>query len=171
MVSKDKITKVSESYFIGDIVDLANCKKKHLEKAKQIRWELATRSLGWVDGNHERIDLNNTVLMIHNSVIAVIAVHGDFEAWGDKKAIAYRSKKHGAGWFKRNLWVRSLKVFEKFGKHKPKQKMINNLIKKAKDFEASVIICGHTHPKKTYDEVHDGVRVIVLKRGLNEVDI
>lgn len=164
---KIPITNVSESIFIGDVVDLANVKKKEHKQAMKVYDHLKSDSKGWIDGNHERLSTTDEVIQIDN----IMLVHGDFAEWGDKRAIKYRSKKHTAGWFKRNLWVRALKNFEKLVKHKPKQKMIDRLVSQAKFRYCTTIICGHRHPRTTYDKMHDGVRVVVLKRGLSVVEV
>lgn len=164
---KIPITDLEKSIFIGDNVDLANCKKKDHDRAIKMYYHLRHNALHLIDGNHERMAQNNAVVKSDH----VMLVHGDFEAWGDKRAIKYRSKSHCAGWFKRNLWVRALKNFEKIGKHKPSKKMINNLVAHAKFRNCTTIICGHAHPKETYDKLHDGIRVIVLKRGLTEIEV
>jgi len=161
------INKIEKSYFIGDIVDLANVKKKDYKNAMLNYSHLKPNSKGWIDGNHERVSITNDVIRIENTLL----VHGDFEAWGDKRAIKYRSKKHTAGWFKRNIWVRALKNFEKLVKHVPKKKMIDRLVSHAKFRNCDTIICGHRHPRTTYDKMNEGVRVVVLKRGLSEIDV
>lgn len=170
---KIPITDLEKSIFIGDNVDLANCKKKDHERAMITYNHLKIHSKHWIDGNHERMRENNDYIKMYENknMDHIMLVHGDFEAWGIDRAQKYRLKKHCAGWFKRNLWVRALKNFEKIGKHKPSKKMIKNLVAHAKFLNCKTIICGHKHPKDTYDYMHDGVRVIVLKRGLTEIDV
>ena len=167
MDSTIPINKVDESIFIGDVVDFANCKKSDHDRAMRIYYHLRENALLWIDGNHSRMSINNDIIKIGE----VMLVHGDTEAWGEKRAIKYRSKPHCAGWFKRNLWVRALKNFEKIGKNKPSKKMIKNLVAHAKFRNCNTIICGHTHPRDTYDRINNGVRVIVLKRGLTEIEV
>ena len=162
-----KITNVSDSYFIGDNVDLVNVRKKDYQNALKTNQYFMDNAKGYIPGNHEAISLVNQIIKIGN----VMLVHGDAEAWSKKRAINYRSKKHCAGWLKRNIWVRALKNFEKIGKHKPSKKMIDNLVSHARLRDCTTIIAGHKHPRETYDKLHDGVRVIVLKRGLTEIEV
>ena len=168
MQSKDKIVNANKSYFLGDVVDLVNCKKKDYSNAMLAYESLKRNALGFIPGNHEAMSKFNDFIKVDNRILLV---HGDFEAWSDKRARKYRSKKHCAGWFKRNLWVKSLMLFEKIGKHKPSKKMINNLVNHAHFRDCATIIAGHKHPKETYDKVHESVRVIVLKRGYSEIEV
>lgn len=166
-----QIKDVENSYFIGDIVDLANCKKEDIAKCMTMRNAMKVNSKGWIDGNHERISLSNDNIHLTRVLTRVVMVHGDFEAWGDERAVKYRSKSHGAGFLKRQLWTRALKFFEDIWPVKVSKKMITNLHATAVNHSSDIIIAGHVHPSQRFDKVIDGVRIIVLKRGHNIVEI
>jgi UDP-2,3-diacylglucosamine pyrophosphatase LpxH len=167
MYDNTKLNDVEESYFIGDVIDFANCKKDELGKAQITYSALKHRAKGWVDGNHEATSVNNEIIIVANTLM----VHGDFESWGEKKAMKYRTKSHGAGFFKRQMWVKALRGFEKMYSPKPSKKMLKRMLEMAKKHKVKTVICGHLHPHKTYDRVFGGVRMIVLKRGYNEIEV
>ena len=163
------VIKPEGAYLIGDNVDMTNCHKKDIQKALKTRASLQERALGYIDGNHEAYSKGNNHIWVRG--YTYMMVHGDFEAWGAKRATKYRNKSHGAGWIKRQIWVRLLKFFESIWPVKPSKKMINNMVALAEKKGATVIIAGHKHPRKTYNKVHKNIRIIVLKRGYNEVHL
>lgn len=156
-------------YLLGDIVDLANCKKKEVDKAyleyKKLKDIYGRRFLC---GNHERISVTNDLISPKDGVILA---HGDFESWGHEKAFEYRSKPHGAGAFKRKFVVGMVEAFEKSVGRDLDQKFIEAAVKLAKDYGCHTYIAGHLHPKEMIDIIADGIRIIIVPRGKTEVEI
>lgn len=164
-----------DEYLLGDIVDLANCTIGDVPKYKRRRLELKAAynqdKLRYIDGNHCRIILHDQCIRLFDRYgKLVVMYHGDYISWGAEKSLSYRSKKLGASFFKRQILVRAIEQFEEtIGRRLTDVKL--DMVKKAKADGASTIIIGHCHPKETIDEVIQGVRIIILKRGRSEVDL
>ena len=80
-------------------------------------------------------------------------------------------KKMGAGFLKRSFsWVFN-KFRDAFGGFKISDSDIKKIVDYAKQKNCQVSIGGHKHPKEIYDKKHNGVRVIILPRGISEIYI
>lgn len=159
-----------DCYYIGDNVDLSNCPKKLIPQAEALDKEMRERSPGrYVSGNHERDTKGPFHIVVNNDVLLT---HGDIPLWGLEKAMEYRSKKKGKSKWKRFLKNLIWKKAKPNGKPtKLSKKQIERCVALANDFKCKTIIMGHRHPGVTYDKVHEGIRVIVLTRGYNELEL
>ncbi len=152
----------------GDIIDGANCKKSEVAKAKELIRILKDRhGDNYIFGNHERQGTPSpNYLKIGNAVIA----HGDLEANQDKW-IDYRLKPMGASFFKRGIIVNAIEAAEKVINRKLKEDFLKNASKVAKSLSASIYICGHFHVDEVVSQDYDGIRIVTLPRGRNEIEI
>ena len=155
---------------IGDNLDFAGCKKKdvaHLAAVYEDINKIRSSKFKHIDGNHERMDTVNNYIFHEDVVFA----HGDFEKWGYEKAMNYRTKSHGASAFKRSVIIPTIEFAEKFGVNRATKKFKEAASKLAKELGCHTYVCGHIHPKKRLDFIYDGIRIIVLPRGVNELFI
>ena len=148
-------------HLIGDIVDMANCKKSEVSFYREIHDRLKARhGKRFIRGNHERMTILNEIIIGDTWV----AAHGDMEA-NPEHWIKYRSKSHGAGFFKRNLVVPFIKEVEDVIERKPKLEFLERASKLAKLHGKQNYICGHFHPEKLIREFYDGVNIYIIPRG------
>jgi hypothetical protein len=157
---------------IGDNIDLANCHKRDLSKhnaayASLFGYDKRSDKYFKIDGNHERMKTGFQYTTSND----VCFTHGDFEKWGKKKAIKYRSKKRGASAFKRKFIVPLIEWAEKFGVNRATKKFKRRAVKVAKSLGCHTYVCGHIHPKEKLDFNYDGVRIIVMPRGRSELEL
>lgn len=160
-------------YYLGDIFDLKNCRK---DMVPFVREELRTsrfKARYYVSGNHDPLEsgYDPDVMFIITNGKPVIFSHGDEVSWGREKARGFRRKSNGASVFHRNIVVPIISWYERTIGRTPSKADIQRAVSMAKAREATTHIMGHYHPKETYDQVHDGVRIVILKRGRNEVEI
>jgi len=159
-------------YLLGDIVDMANVSAKDLETAKAVLYKLmADFGPNFIPGNHERLTAINETRIIQTENGKIILAHGDFESWGEDKAMAYRRRPWGAKWFKRNILVRAIDDYEHHFKRNFSIDFRNRAGALALRNGCGTYICGHLHPKEMIDIVHNGIRLIVLKRGKTVLDL
>ena len=154
-------------YYIGDNLDLINCKKKDVPKLQarlnELRAQYGDR---FITGNHEA-QRDRDRLVIIKPGIAVM--HGDLIFWGIEKSERYRMKDHGAGFLKRALWVNALEAVEAGYDRKISETDLIRFDAICKQYGVHTIIVGHLHPGSTIDIKRGGNRLIALKRGVNQV--
>lgn len=154
---------------LGDNFDFANMLEEEIEAHMRFfKHCLMKRGFLHLNGNHERISRSNDVILPCENVVMA---HGDFEFWGDEKALAYRSKQKGASNFKRKFIIPMIESYEEDRTPKLKKDFLKRAVLLAKSKGCHTYICGHKHPTETIDIVHDGIRIVVLKRGFSEVNI
>lgn len=157
-------------YLGGDIIDLANCTTKATGSFREYYMKLKNKyGPRYIDGNHERTSKTNDFIILQGTYHKAILVHGDFESWGKDKAVAYRSKPHGAGAFKRNIIVKAIEIFEANWKRNISTEFYSACVLKAKAMGCDYVICGHMHPPENIVKTIEGVTVIVCKRGKTEL--
>ncbi len=150
----------------GDIVDLASCKKKEVGKAKNYIEKLrGIYGLRYVSGNHELDFWNKSY-----SKDGVVFTHGDYIFWGKEKADKFRSKAPGAGWLKRHIGIPIVNAV------RPKQaeltvEEIHLCISEMKIYCDNTIVLGHKHFDKIIDIKVNKHRIIVLPRGVHEIEV
>jgi len=166
MISKDCI-------YLGDIIDLKNCKKEFIQAAKDAIISLERQlERRYVHGNHELTPFQDIYI-----ADGVLFTHGDFQIWGQKRAQAFRSKKPGSGSVKR--WLsKALNVGrEALTTGELKEKHIKSLMSFAKSYNCHTIVIGHRHPKElidnTYTNAKNGekIRIIVVPRGISTIRV
>jgi predicted phosphodiesterase len=149
------------TYLTGDIIDLARCEKNELDKYMKLATELheGTCKGRYLSGNHEGWHIPTNDIIIGN----VLLTHGDLAVdsakWSD-----YRNKElgRGSGFFQ---WV----IDKRYGHISKDEARL--LAEYSKSRHCNVCISGHVHPKKIFDEMVDGVRVIVLPRGVTTLEV
>jgi hypothetical protein len=90
--------------------------------------------------------------------------HGDTVLWG-AYSFDFRNQQpaKGVGFLKR-LW-------QKYYIGKVGKRDVRKLLEAAKAHDATTIVCGHIHPREVFDKTYDGIRVIVVPRGITQIDI
>jgi UDP-2,3-diacylglucosamine pyrophosphatase LpxH len=155
------------TFFLGDIIDLANCKKSEIKKYQDVYLQLKRKhGENIIPGNHERSGISEHVIKRPNFV----AVHGDLQA-NLKRWTEYRSKPHGAGFLKRTFLVPFIREAEMIVERKPKSDFLDRAADFSLAFGMNTYICGHFHPKNKIEIMHKGVRIIILPRGITKLDL
>jgi len=153
---------------LGDIVDLANCENKMVEYYNNLRHQfIRIHKDNYIDGNHERIYSFTNNFVIKNNIIFA---HGDLEA-NFEKWVKYRQKSHGAGWFKRKFIIPFIREAEEIINRKPKEEFLLGAWNLAKLSKCTTYVCGHFHPKEKIDIFYRGVRIIIVPRGMTELEL
>lgn len=156
-------------YFLGDNFDRANCKHSDLERLNRLKVQVESwlKDGHHIDGNHELEDLLNTPIIIGK----VCMVHGDFESWGAERALRYRTKPAGSSMIKL-LFTKTWNAFyDQFFNSKIKKDFLERSALTAKKHNCTTLIVAHKHPKSLMKTEFDGVKIIVLPRGRNIIDI
>lgn len=163
---KDSIEKTKNTILIGDIVEGANCKKKDIPLVEKTIKEL-TEKFGekYIYGNHEREGIKNN----HYIENGIYFTHGDLESNYDKW-MEYRFKPKGAGWFKRNIWSKIVNEFDELDRE-PKTDFLIAASNVAKKNGCKTYVAGHFHPKKLIDVTYNGVRIVIVPRGLTVINL
>lgn len=158
-------------WVLGDVFDLTNCKKKDVKKIQeQLDHFRKLYGRRFITGNHEAQKDSDQFQWIDQSR-GIAAMHGDFIFWGQEKSLKYRFKDHGAGFLKRLLWVNAVEAIEKGYDRQVNGDDLKRFSGYCKASEIKVLIVGHMHPKKTIKIYHDGLVLIVLKRGTTMLDL
>lgn len=153
--------------FLGDIFDLANCKKDEVPQCYRIaKTFIDNHPRRFVLGNHERMGAPVTMQFV--VIDDTVFTHGDLEANPDKWK-DYRLKPHGASKFKRTFVVPFIEEAEKIIDRKPKEDFLKRAAKLAKDVGATRYVCGHFHPEKQIDVVFDGIQITILPKGVTQI--
>jgi len=161
--------------YLGDNVDRTRAKKKRLpacDRAIDIirRADGPYRVRVW--GNHELLGAEGPLsIAIEVNGKRIILDHSDRWFWGHGRALEYRHKKPGSGWFMRNIWSRGIEELREVFPGVPDQEFIDAVVDYSKYWQAQMFIGGHKHPREMFDEEHDGVRVIVVKRGVTVLNL
>jgi predicted phosphodiesterase len=152
---------------LGDIVDLANCKKSETALYFKMLQDLTDEHRGnYIYGNHERMVPTDMYILGET----FIAVHGDLQA-NPVKWKKYRSEPWGAGFFKRKFIIPFIHEAEEIIDRKPKADFLERAWEVARYHQKQIFICGHFHPDKTIDMMYKGIRIIIVPRGYTELDI
>lgn len=160
---------------LGDNFDLANCKNSELKECEKKYYAYYDNRSFFdhtVNGNHERYESvheENLRRIILQS--GVMLTHGDFEFWGASKALKYRRKPRGASFLKRGVVVKGIEWLEKNFESKIDNEFLERAYQKCHEFGCHTYICGHKHPDETVTIEYKGCKIIVLKRGVNCLEV
>lgn len=160
-------------FFMGDIVDRANCEKsKTAEATETMKYLESKHGSHFIFGNHERNSINGNQYYLHEAESGARAIfaHGDLEA-NFEKWTEYRDKKIGAGFLKRKFLVPFIREAEEIIDRKPKKEFLENVKALCAKNWASIYICGHFHVKEIMEFDHEGIRIVMLPRGKSELII
>lgn len=157
----------------GDIIDMANVPKKEVQNWKYrletIAAMCASHGAVFIRGNHS---LNQVEAPDWAIIDGVFFTHGDMFnlLWDEQKSKEYRAKKPGAGFLKRAITplydnLRHLKPW------KPSERFYKAVDKIIDAHKPKAIVLGHTHPPSNIDFMYKGVRILILKRGIQEINI
>ena len=155
-------------YYIGDNLDLINCKKKDVPKVQELIDFLREKyGKRFITGNHEaQRDMDKLIIIKPG----VAVMHGDLIFWGADKSERYRRKDHGAGFLKRGLWVNALESLEAGYDRKISKEDLIRFDYLCEKYSVHTIIVGHLHPEKTITTISpQGNKLIALKRGVNDL--
>jgi hypothetical protein len=158
-------------FYIGDVVDLANCRPEDKHSAVET-WVDLKRKAGdnWIDGNHERMTVEQECIIVKMPGLRrAVLDHGDYTSWGVEKAAAYRSKPKTAGWFKRTFIVNTIETYEKSIGRTMSDSFANEAAKLALTLGCTIYIGGHLHPTELVKRQVGSVTVIALPRGKNTI--
>ena len=165
----------ANTYLIGDNTDMKNCKKSDVVAAQATRTMLKLMLPGhYLPGNHslEPICLSPPELeTVTIQVGTTLLMHGDILFWGYEKAQAWRTgHAPGASWFMRLMsqWLDEIRMVAPVHYNDDFYARCHEY---ADQHGCKTIIMGHHHPKVRLDTVHNGLRVVCLMRGRNEVEI
>lgn len=152
---------------LGDIVDLANCKKDTVQYYRELHDELiGIHGYQYIRGNHERLVIQNEIITRNG----VLFAHGDLEANPERWA-KYRKKSHGAGWFKRKFIVPFIREAEEIIDRKPKQDFLDRAAGLATVNYCHTYVCGHFHVDEVTIVNHKNIKIVLLPRGKTEIEL
>lgn len=155
--------------YIGDNVDMRNCKRDDLPQARVLLSDCVRLSKQFVPGNHE---LNQIKMSDFYVVNGVLFTHGDYLFWTQDKANKFRASAPGAGFFRRDFIVEPLNLLREIINAKVSDYFLDQVNFYAARFFCNTVVCGHKHPKETMTGTTSaGIKYIVLKRGLNTVEV
>jgi metallophosphoesterase superfamily enzyme len=154
----------------GDIVDYQNCKyhliSQHLDLIKALKRQYGDK---YILGNHE---LESVHCRGFYKQDRVLFRHGDHEFWGEEKRDKYMTHANpGAGWVKRNLVARQFDWLRRLWTARYSNKFKERAYSSAMNENCHTIVFGHKHPRIKADFMYRGVRIIVLPRGRNIIDV
>ena len=165
----ENITLPSEAILTGDIVDLKNCHYKDLQSATNYYRKLKEiYGERYLNGNHEcQKDADKPYI-----INGIGFIHGDSIAYGYVESQNVRSKKIGAGiierWFKKKFSQgRRLTDFTESDLNK----YVVELRRFFYAYKVHTLVMGHIHPNKLIDAKLPFGRVIVVPRGITEIEI
>lgn len=160
-----------DCFYLGDNIDLSHALKadipkllldlKHFARIFEGRFVRGNHELNAVDGP-DWLKVGNTLL-----------THGDFIFWPKKYAMHYRMKRpKGTHWLRRWLSLSGLDFLRHF---LPEARLSRRLLRKmalmASKHKCSMVVTAHRHPKNVIRAEYNGIKVIVLPPGRNEVEI
>jgi len=159
--TKEQVIK-ENALFLGDIVEGKNAESKDCSAMKAFYTNLRTIAAGVIVlGNHD-----GSMIGVDNIIIdkRILITHGDRFLWDRKKSDKFRDEKQcqGSGMIQKALAGRKGNI----SKSEAKQAAAY-----AKAFGMKIIMFGHVHVEKTFDQVVDGVRVISFPRGKSTITL
>ena len=163
-------------FYIGDIVDLKNCKKKDLKIAERLLKEITQKAgENYVPGNHE-LTYGNKKFIVYKDILLT---HGDYFCWKEKRVEKWRGGKKKPGKISIiHLFFRFKNLFARPRGGKLSQKELSKIYNLANSpsYNCKTVIIGHKHPNKIleydYKEKNGiSIKVYVIPRGRNIIPI
>lgn len=165
-VSLDELFKCD--YLIGDIVDLKNTKEKSLNKALNVFKTLKDHfKARYITGNHE-CQKDKDIGVIYNGCLLI---HGDRFFNGSTLSTQSRMHTLGAGMWKRlgkKLFSKARKFYDL---HELTDEVLVRIDQEAVEFGVTKVICGHKHPKGIQVIDRSWGKLIILPRGISEIEL
>ncbi|HEY9705659.1 MAG TPA: metallophosphoesterase family protein [Allocoleopsis sp.] len=156
----------SNTILLGDIIDMACCHKKIVNDLRQYQLMLLNKfNDRYVSGNH--CLLTSNLKYIENGILFT---HGDLISNFDKWWL-YRLKTAGAGKLKL-LWVSLVDNMDWLKENMiPKESVFKRAADVAKNHDCHTIVMGHFHPSKVITRQFGDVKIIIVPKGLTELDL
>ena len=169
---KDMFSPQDNYVYLGDNIDLANCSRSDINKAKN-DIEILKKAYGprFCSGNHCLSNIAEKFIGKAKDDSLILFEHGDISLWGSKRSFKYRSKNPGAGWFKRTFLVRITHFLRQFTVNRLNKKAKERIYNICKVWHCDTYVCGHKHPKELMDIRYKDIRIIVVPRGVTEIDV
>ena len=153
--------------FLGDIIDAANCKKSEVGFADDLMNVLMKRHRkNYISGNHSRLGMSGSIM----TQDGVVFTHGDLQA-NYKKWSKYRSEPWGAGEFKRRFIIPFIREAELIINRKPSEDFLKAASDVARMFCCHTYVCGHFHHKELINISYNGIRIVIVPRGITNIDL
>lgn len=155
-------------YLLGDIIDVGNCHRSEIvnvvEQARRLKDWYGER---YIAGNHERgVTGSQSYLQVRDTLLA----HGDIEWWGIEKSKANKNSYRGLG----PLEYKSRAILDDM-RHWRQPSFSNEFLERVSEVcyktGTTQYICGHKHPREKMQTEYKGIRIQVLPRGRNTVEV
>lgn len=154
----------------GDIIDLKNCDKTQVPNAMTCILALKKERCIYIGGNHE-LNFGNLALefLYGNTYLNHSHLLSNFKRYIEWD---YRKMDPGASTFKRKIVTPAIDSLRHLMEPRPNSELIANIksIKKSNPKIKNVIL-GHAHPTKTIEFDVEGVKCLILPRGVNDLTI
>lgn len=153
---------------LGDVVDLKNAPKEMVPEAlaagEALRKSVLEVGGVFTRGNHELNLLEGPDAV---TVSDVYFTHGDREFWGEARAAAFRREHPGSGWARRTRarLIDALRHTTERGINERFRRHVRALT------GVRAVVAGHRHPTVRLEGAIDGVRYLVLPRGIHDLDV
>jgi predicted phosphodiesterase len=158
-------------YQLGDNVDLKNAHKSKVEEAKQAMRYLSELSPS-VSCNHGLSFIPLPAFIMLNDG-QIFLTHGHLYTNYEKYSKwTIEHKKPGAGFLKRKILTPIVDKLRRFKEVKPNSELVGHVERLKKAYpNLKYFVMGHSHAlsQKTY--MIAGVRVIMLPRGINDLEL
>lgn len=150
-----------DTILLGDIVDRKNALHSQVKLADERMFKLLDLHPGrYLTGNHECYFQHTTLIED-----GILFTHGDIPYYGDKWRMI-RLHSTGCGRFLRFFkWIGS--KYRTIFPYKPSDKHLTLLSNMARGFNCHTIVIGHKHPKEILTYVHNGVKCVLVPRGIS----
>lgn len=156
--------------YLGDNIDLKNVRRKELDKAlKDLEYLklLVDRKLGdFVMGNHDPMK----GVQDHFIKDKIYFGHGCKEFWPLEKYQKFCEKPNGAGFLKRKIAVHLIDDFIGWVNPGP-NKLFTEFMNKLDPNKIRLVVTGHRHPKETLTGEINGIRYMILSRGIHDLEL
>jgi len=158
-------------YLLGDLIDYKNCRKQDVGKAKDAIHELNLMT-NYILGNHELVYLNKpNFLLIEND--QVFLTHGHLYT-NFKKYSKWNSqfKEPGAGFLKRHIVSPIIDSMRRFLAVRPNDELKGHIQRLKSAYpNLRYFVMGHSHILKTTVFNVAGVKLVMLQRGVNDLEL
>lgn len=158
--------------YLGDNIDLKNVKKKLVDKAigdlEYIKKLVAYKLGDFIMGNHDP----DPPPFTHDNFIkdGIYFGHGCREFWPLEKYMKFVAKPNGAGWLKRNILIHLIDDARCLINPGP-NKLFTEFMNKLDPNKIRLVVTGHRHPKETLTGEINGIRYMILSRGVHDLEL
>lgn len=168
-IERKEIAVPKDVFLIGDIVERKNILKKDVDKQTRL-----LRKLKDIFGKNMRFGNHSLFHEIEKYIhlsSGVTLAHGDFELWGERKAIEYRNKEPGCSWLKYHFLVPAFEEIRHWKPYNLKTEAKERIWKVCRDNNTRNYFCGHTHVSEIQKIMFGGIEINLLPRGYHKIKI